>query len=176
MEQCVLYHCSVFLYRCSVFCTSVPFFHKKQQNKNGSVFCSCVFVARFRVFVPLFHFLCTTVQVFLFTTVPFNQTKQRNKKRNIVYCTTVPFFALLFLICTTVPFFHRFIIEQRNSVLYDCSVFLYHFPFFFRYVYHRHKQNSVLYHCSVFFLYHYCSVFCTTVPLLFFHKEKRNNS
>ena len=104
-EQCILYHCSVFLYHCSVFCTTVPFF--PQRNKNGTVY----FVPLFRVFVPLFRF-CTTVP-FFFTSVPFFLQQNKN---NSVFCTTVP------CLCTTVLFFHYCsIFPQIEGTSYSVS-------------------------------------------------------
>ena len=127
---------SVFLYHCSVFCTSVPFF---PQNSMFLYHCS-VFAPLFRffpqwnkkteqcVFVPLFRF-CTTVpffpqwnkkrnSVFLYhcsvfcTTVPF--LPQRNKKNGTVcFCITVPFFSLLFRFSTT---------EQNGTVCFCTTV------------------------------------------------------
>ena len=101
-KQCVLYHCSMFLYNCpGLFFTAVPFFSTLEQKRN-SVFmyrcsdfghyCSIFFPLLFRFiiqnngtlfktmehcfYVPLFRF-CTTVPFFS-TTVPFYHTKQWN--------------------------------------------------------------------------------------------------
>ena len=77
-----LYHCSVFLHYCSVFCTTVPLFIRNNERKMEQ----CIFVPLFHV-LHYFSVFCTTVLLFI-----------RNNG-TVCFCTTVPCF------CTTVPFF-----------------------------------------------------------------------
>ena len=76
-EQCILYHCFVILYLCSVF-QPLFRFSKMEQKRNSvsSYQCSVFFALLFR----------------------FPTTEQ---KRISVFCTTVPCF------CITVPFLHH---------------------------------------------------------------------
>ena len=125
---------SVFLYHCSVFCTSVPLF--PQQNKNGTVcFCSTV-----PFFAPLFRF------------------PQRNKKRNSAFLYHCSVFALLFRFFG--PLFRLFYngTKKRSSVfLYHCSVFALLFRFF-----HNRTKTEQCVSVPLFRFLHFCSVFSTT--------------
>ena len=176
---------SVFLYHCSVFCTSVPFF-PQQNKKRNSVFCTTV-----PFFAPLFRFFHNGTKkngtVCFCTTVPF--FPQRTKKRNSVVLYHCSVF------CTSVPFF-----PQRNKKTEQC-VFVPLFRFLhFCSVFSTTEQTTeqcVLYHCSIFCTIvpffpqrnkkrnsgtkTHCSVFCTTVPFfallfLFFHNRTKNGT
>ena len=150
------YQCSVFapLFR---FCTTVFFLHCcsvfPQWDKNGTVY----FVPLFRVFVPLFCF-CTTVPFFHNGTkteqcvfVPlfrcfflhfYSVFPQQNKNGTVFFVPLFRVFVPLFRFCTTVPFFallFRFsTTEQKRNGVFCTTV-----PCLF---------TTVLF-------FHYCSIF-----------------
>ena len=110
-EQCILNHCSVFLYHCFVF--QLLFRFSSTEQKRNSVFsyhCS--------VFALLFRFpiteqkrnsvFCTTVPCF-HTTVPVFHNGTKTEQCILYHCSVFLYycsvFAPLFRFCTTVPFF-----------------------------------------------------------------------
>ena len=170
-EQCILYHCSVFLYCCSVF--ALLFYFPPQRNDRNKMeqcvlyHCS-VFLYRcsfFRFIVPFFH----------------NGTKNGT----VCFCTTVPFFAQLFT--------RNKGTKTEQYVLYHCSEFLHYCSVFFIRD-NKTKQDSVVLTTVLFFFFHmettnkkgavvqkhtapflhYCSIF---VPFYrFFHKGRLNKT
>ena len=94
-EQCILYHCSVFLYLCSVFLLLFRFFH--QQNS--------VFVPLFRVFVLLCFLHCCSV---------FSTAEKKQNSESLYYCSVFSYHWSVF--CTAVPFF-----PQQNKFRTVCS-------------------------------------------------------
>ena len=168
---------SVFLYHCSVFCTSVPLFPQRNKKRNS------VFLYHCSVFALLFRFLnhCSVFStpdkkwnsVFLYHCSVFlhfcSVFPQQNKIGTVCFCTTVPFFALLF------PFFHN-----RTKKTEQC-VFEPLFRFF-----HKETKTEQCVFVPVFRFFHKGtikrnSVFCTTVPFFallfyFFRNRKKRNS
>ena len=198
-EQCILYHCSVFLYHCSVFvplfrfCTSVPFFallfrFSTMGQKRNSVFCTTVpcfcttvlFLYHCSVFALLFRFLhyCSVFP-------QRDKTEQcilYHRSLFLFHCSVFP---LLFRFTTTdqcvfVPLFRFFFFallfrfpttdQKRNSVF--CTTVPFFALLFCFFLNGTKKEQCILFHCSVFAplfrFWHYCSVFSTT-------EQKRNS-